>query len=65
MSKTRLSTARYGVKAKKKLEDILQMSNKKYLCEECDRLRLVRGKFKGVWRCGFCGYEKVGGAYTP
>lgn len=55
---------RYGVAAKKKWKESMELKIKAYTCPKCNHKTVYR-KSTGIWECRKCGYTFAGGAYTP
>jgi large subunit ribosomal protein L37Ae len=55
---------RYGVAAKKKWKETMELKIGAYTCPRCNHKTVYR-KSTGIWQCRKCGYTFAGGAYTP
>lgn len=55
--------ARYPAKVRKKIEEIRNLTRKKYLCPKCD-MQYVKRVQVGIWQCKKCGYKFAGPAYS-
>ncbi|HID72047.1 MAG TPA: 50S ribosomal protein L37ae [Thermoplasmata archaeon] len=56
--------ARYGVRVRKRIEDVLRKSRGKYCCPECQYIAVKRVG-TAIWMCRHCGLVFAGGAYQP
>ena len=55
---------RYGVKLRKKWENITRESKEKKICPKCKHTAVKRTD-TGIWKCSKCGFVFAGGAYNP
>ncbi|MFQ5837202.1 MAG: 50S ribosomal protein L37ae [Thermoplasmata archaeon] len=55
---------RYGVKARRRIREILEEKSRWHPCPRC-RHPSVKRVSSGVWRCRRCDYTFAGGAYRP
>lgn len=56
--------ARYGVKVRRGIKSVEDMSKDTYECPECNHFKVKR-KSTGIWSCRKCGLTFAGGAYRP
>ncbi len=57
-------SVRYGVKLRKKHEEIRKKQKQIYLCPKCGKLKVKRIDF-AQWTCKACGVVFAGGAFEP
>ena len=55
---------RYGVKLRKRIQDIEQEKVKKHTCPRCQH-KSVKRVSTGIWKCRRCDLTFASGAYSP
>jgi len=55
---------RYGVKIRKRWDNVMRESKEKKVCPKCKHVKVKRTD-TGIWRCRKCGFVFAGGAYSP
>ncbi|MBI5225353.1 50S ribosomal protein L37ae [Candidatus Micrarchaeota archaeon] len=53
----------YGVKIRKRENDVLKQQRQSYVCPTCQKKNVARTGY-AHWKCGSCGTELAGGAYA-
>jgi large subunit ribosomal protein L37Ae len=56
--------ARYGVKIRRRIKEILAEKSRWHACPRCKHISVKRVS-TGIWRCRRCDYTFAGGAYRP
>ncbi|MEE9594679.1 MAG: 50S ribosomal protein L37ae [Candidatus Hydrothermarchaeales archaeon] len=56
--------ARYGMRTRKKWQEIDERQRKLHECPTCNRIS-VRRISTAIWECRKCGAKFAGGAYSP
>lgn len=56
--------SRYGVKLRKKYNEVKRKQSLKYPCPKCGKKKVKRDGF-ARWLCNSCGAMFAGGAYEP
>ena len=56
--------ARYGIKVRRKVDNIERKQKSKHLCPYCGVLKVKRISL-GIFQCKKCEIKFTGGAYTP
>ncbi len=54
---------RYGLKPKRRVDEIERLSRKKYRCPSCGSVAVKRIA-AGIWKCRKCGFVFASKAYT-
>jgi large subunit ribosomal protein L37Ae len=57
-----MRTPRYGIKIRRRLDEIHKMQTTKYRCPTCKRLTMKRVA-AGIWVCKKCGFKVASKAY--
>ncbi|HLC48432.1 MAG TPA: hypothetical protein VJI13_05140 [Candidatus Norongarragalinales archaeon] len=55
--------SRYGVKIRKREREVILQQKTLYECPTCKK-KNIRRKGYALWKCGSCGSEFAGGAYS-
>ena len=55
---------RYGVRIRRRVQEIEEGLRQKYVCPTCQHVAVKR-RSSGVWACRHCGAVFAGGAYRP
>ncbi len=56
--------ARYGLKIRREVDKVEEVSRAKHECPNCFKKSLKR-QAAGIWVCKSCDYKMAGGAYQP
>jgi len=56
--------SRYGVKIRKRRDEIIARKSSSYACLKCGKKGVKRVSF-ALWECGSCRAKFAGGAYSP
>lgn len=57
-----MRTPRYGIKIRRRIDEILREKRKVYKCPNCKRMALRRTA-SGIWECKKCGFKIASKAY--